>query len=73
MTAVVGGTPHMPDLRGMSGRAALRVLNQAGLRARMEGDGFVVDQSPDAGADITPGVRASVRLSRGPDKPGARR
>ena len=71
--AVLGGTPQMPDLRGMSGREALRVLNQAGLRARMEGDGFVVDQSPDAGADITPGARATVKLSRGPDKPGTRR
>jgi cell division protein FtsI (penicillin-binding protein 3) len=71
--AVLGGPPQMPDLRGMSGREALRVLNQAGLGARMEGDGFVVDQSPDAGADITPGTRATVKLSRGQEKAGARR
>jgi cell division protein FtsI (penicillin-binding protein 3) len=70
---VLGGTPQMPDVRGMSGREAIRVLNQAGLRPQMQGDGFVVDQSPSAGADITPGARAIVKLSRGQDKAGPRR
>jgi cell division protein FtsI (penicillin-binding protein 3) len=70
---VLGGTPQMPDLRGMSGREAVRILNRAGLWARLEGDGFVVDQSPDAGADITPGARATIKLSRGQDKAGPRR
>jgi beta-lactam-binding protein with PASTA domain len=63
----------MPDVRGRSGREALRILTQAGLRPRMEGDGFVVAQSPEAGADITPGAQATVRLSRGQDKAGPRR
>jgi len=70
---VLGGTPQMPDVRGMSGREAIRVLNRAGLRPQMQGDGFVVDQSPSAGADITPGARATVKLSRGQDKAGPRR
>lgn len=70
---VLDGVPQMPDLRGKSGREALRLLNQTGLKVRMEGDGFVVDQSPEAGAEITPNTRATVRLSRGPDKAGPRR
>ena len=72
MLTVLAG-PQMPDVRGMSGREAIRVLNKAGLRPQMQGDGFVIDQSPDAGAAITPGARATVRLSRGQDKTGPRR
>ncbi len=71
--ALLDGVPQMPDLRGKSGREALRLLNQTGLRVSMEGDGFVVDQSPAAGAEITPNTRATVKLSRGQDKAGPRR
>jgi cell division protein FtsI/penicillin-binding protein 2 len=69
---VLDGQPRVPDVRGLSGRDALRILNQAGLRPQVTGDGFVVDQSPEAGADLTPGGRVTVRLSRRPDKAGGR-
>ena len=62
----------MPYVIGQSLREAVRILNEAGLNARPEGDGFVVEQSPAPGAEISPGARAPVRLSRGQDKPGIR-
>jgi cell division protein FtsI (penicillin-binding protein 3) len=63
--ARVGGRAVMPDLRGLSGRHALRILTNAGLTLRVSGDGFVVDQSPEPGASVEPGGSVSVRLSRG--------
>src|SRR5262249_37184603 len=39
----------LPDLRGMSARAATLKLAQLGLIVRMAGDGFVVSQDPPAG------------------------
>ena len=36
----------MPDLRGLSAREALRTLTRIGMTARMNGDGFVLEQSP---------------------------
>jgi cell division protein FtsI (penicillin-binding protein 3) len=71
--AIVDGDGRMPDVIGKSGREAVWILNQAGLAPRLEGNGFVVAQSPEAGAEIAPGARAVVQLSRGPDKPGVRR
>jgi beta-lactam-binding protein with PASTA domain len=63
----------MPDVRGLSARAAVQVLHRLGVRTRTEGDGFVVAQSPEPGAELTPMTRATVRLSRGPEKSGVRR
>ena len=40
---------QMPDLRGLSAREALRTLTRIGLTARINGDGFVIEQSPAAG------------------------
>lgn len=42
----------MPDLQGASLRKALQVLNQHGLRVRIQGVGRVVEQRPEAGAPI---------------------
>ena len=39
----------MPDLRGMSARDANRTLTQIGMTGRLNGDGFVLEQSPAAG------------------------
>ena len=39
----------MPDLRGLSARDAARALTRVGMTARLNGDGFVVEQSPAAG------------------------
>jgi membrane peptidoglycan carboxypeptidase len=61
----------MPDLRGLSGREALRTLTRAGLTARMTGDGFVVDQSPAAGMVLVPGVECVLKLGRRAPVPAA--
>jgi cell division protein FtsI (penicillin-binding protein 3) len=42
----------IPDLTGMSAREAVRTLVKLGLSAHISGDGFVVSQSPEAGAPI---------------------
>jgi membrane peptidoglycan carboxypeptidase len=54
----------MPDLRGLSAREAIRVLSQIGMTARMNGDGFVVAQSPDPGASLIRGDVCALRLNR---------
>jgi len=54
----------MPDLRGFSAREALRVLSQIGMTARMNGDGFVVSQTPEPGAQLIRGDVCALRLNR---------
>jgi cell division protein FtsI (penicillin-binding protein 3) len=55
---------QMPDLHGLSAREALRVLTRVGLTARMNGDGFVVEQSPAAGALLGRGDDCVLKLGR---------
>lgn len=43
----------MPKLQGASLRKALQVLNQYGLKVRIQGVGRVVEQQPEAGATIS--------------------
>ena len=50
----------MPDLRGLSARAAIRVLSKAGFTPHVAGTGVVTVQVPVAGEPIEPG--SSVRL-----------
>ena len=45
---------RMPDLRGFGSRAASFVLASRGVRVRFEGQGKVVSQWPEAGADLPP-------------------
>ena len=54
----------MPDLRGLSGREALRLLARLGLTARMTGDGFVVDQAPLPGIAVLRGDACTLKLGR---------
>jgi len=44
---------QMPDLQGASLRKAMQVLNQYGLKVRVQGMGRVVGQRPEAGAVIS--------------------
>jgi cell division protein FtsI (penicillin-binding protein 3) len=64
---VPAATPgQMPDLLGLSARDAVRTLMQAGLTPRLEGDGFVIDQSPRAGAELSRGDSCVLKLGRRP-------
>jgi cell division protein FtsI (penicillin-binding protein 3) len=58
--APAGPDGVMPDLRGMSARAAIRALARAGMSARVAGQGVVTVQDPMAGTALEAG--ASVRL-----------
>ena len=54
----------MPDLHGLSAREALRTLSRAGIAARLNGDGFVVDQSIEPGVAVVPGETCVLKLGR---------
>lgn len=56
----------LPDLRGMSAREALRELARAGMTAKMQGTGFVVEQDPAAGSAFEPGASCTLVLNRRP-------
>ncbi|HSK10729.1 MAG TPA: penicillin-binding transpeptidase domain-containing protein, partial [Vicinamibacterales bacterium] len=58
------GQVRLPELRGLSGREAMRVLAQLGIGARIKGDGLVVDQLPLAGTPIEPGSWCRLSLGR---------
>ena len=59
----------MPDLRGFSGREALRMLSQIGMTARINGDGFVVEQNPMPGSALVRGDACLLTLGRRPVVP----
>ena len=54
----------MPDLRGLSARAAVNSLNRLGLTAKLHGDGFVIEQLPEPGSEFVPGDSARLTLAR---------
>ena len=60
---------EMPDLRGLSAREALRTLTRIGLTARINGDGFVIEQSPQPGAPVARGDASVLMLGRRPAMP----
>ncbi|MBM3778905.1 MAG: PASTA domain-containing protein [Acidimicrobiia bacterium] len=59
--------PVVPDLRGLSGRDALRVMVRLGFPTRLHGHGLVVEQHPDPGTPIEEGVQAALWLDRWPE------
>ena len=60
------GVSVVPDLRGLSGREAVRTLARLGLSVRMHGSGAVVRQSPEPGEPVERGGGSSVWLERQP-------
>jgi cell division protein FtsI (penicillin-binding protein 3) len=60
--AIPAGT--MPDVRGLSGRDAVRVLARVGVEARLSGDGFVAAQAIPPGATLSPGRACALSLRR---------
>ena len=61
----------MPDLRGLSARQALRGLAKLEVRARLEGNGFVVEQTPEPGKPIDRDFECVLRLDRTAPTPRA--
>jgi len=61
----------MPDVRGLSAREAIRALTRVGVTARLTGDGFVVEQSPAAGAPLAHVDGCLLTLGRRPHVAGA--
>ncbi len=56
----------MPDLRGLSARDANRALTRIGMTGRLNGDGFVLEQSPAAGSVLVSGGACVLTLGRQP-------
>ena len=56
----------MPDLRGLSAREANRRLTRLGMTGQLNGDGFVLEQSPAAGSAAVPGTACVLTLGRQP-------
>jgi len=60
----LGGRALMPDVRGLAARDALRALGAVGLTVRLDGDGFVVSQTPAPGEAIETGGLSQLLLRR---------
>ena len=54
----------MPDLGGLSARAAFAIATDLGLMTRVRGNGFVVSQTLEPGSAITRGQALILRLER---------
>ncbi|MGB2716943.1 MAG: penicillin-binding transpeptidase domain-containing protein [Vicinamibacterales bacterium] len=66
-TAIEATEPGtMPDLRGLAAREAVNVLTRLGMTARMNGSGFVAEQSPEAGEPVVAGEVSVLTLGRRP-------
>jgi len=65
-TVANGGTAvtEVPDVIGLSARAALCVLSRVGMVPRMNGDGVVIQQDPRAGTPLERGASCVLALGR---------
>jgi cell division protein FtsI (penicillin-binding protein 3) len=59
-----GGPALTPDVRGLSLRQAVGMLQQAGIAARVSGHGRVVRQTPSPGSPVDTGAWSAIELSR---------
>jgi membrane peptidoglycan carboxypeptidase len=64
------GQTVLPELRGLSGREALRILMRLGITPRVAGEGVVIEQDPLPGSPVEPG--GACRLALGRLAPGVR-
>ena len=53
----------VPDVRGMSLRDALYLLENSGIRVRYNGKGRVLRQSPEHGARLFDGTVVSLEMN----------
>jgi cell division protein FtsI (penicillin-binding protein 3) len=58
------GQVVLPELRGLSGREALRVLARLGITPHVVGEGIVIEQSPLPGTVLEPGAACRLALGR---------
>jgi hypothetical protein len=58
------GDPVVPDLTGMNGRDAIRMLALLGLPVQVVGHGLVTDQRPLPGTPVVAAASARVWLDR---------
>jgi hypothetical protein len=54
----------MPDLRGRSVRDAARICAQLGLQLEARGEGYALEQSPAAGAEVNSGQVVRIDFGR---------
>ncbi len=54
----------LPELRGLSGREAVRILMRLGLTPRVAGEGVVTEQDPQPGTPVEPGGACRLALGR---------
>jgi hypothetical protein len=54
----------MPDVRGLSGREAVRRLARLGIAASIDGVGLVVEQDPEPGVRLDLVGASQLRLGR---------
>jgi cell division protein FtsI (penicillin-binding protein 3) len=64
LAPIGAGQIVLPDLRGMSGREALRVLSRIGIVPHVVGDGVVVEQAPAPGTPVDFGAQCRLGLAR---------
>jgi cell division protein FtsI (penicillin-binding protein 3) len=60
----------LPELRGLSGREAVRILMRLGVTPRIAGEGVVIEQDPLPGSPVEAG--GACRLALGRLAPGGR-
>lgn len=60
----VNRTDVLPDVRGLSARDAVAMLAKVGVRPRIKGSGYVVDQQPVAGTPLDDAAQCDLRLER---------
>lgn len=53
----------LPDLKGLSLRQAINILNERGLKAKFQGQGFVTSQFPKAGVEFKANQWVQLELS----------
>jgi cell division protein FtsI (penicillin-binding protein 3) len=58
------GQVVLPELRGLSGREAMRALARLGITPRVVGEGVVIDQNPLPGSVLEPGGTCRLGLGR---------
>jgi beta-lactam-binding protein with PASTA domain len=66
VTASAPRDDAIPDVRGLSARDALRQIVRLGLRPRLNGDGLVVNQRPEAGTPLDQTSGCELWLERAP-------